>query len=326
MTGPRIITSETKAEMKRVLHDIQSSKFTSERMQEIKADGSRFKATRRLADEHQIEAVGAKPRDMMPWIKSGALVDKAKKLEQKSGGCGPRFPVMQIILITGIEIKLMTGTWPLLVDMRAAVAEHWTVAVAANPHLWDSRVLELSRVGDGQMVDAADVLSAEAYEGAYSILMAWRSRGFSDIGMCHAFGWALIVRPGWDADLRRYGRPHGQCRARLSAEKHVGIAWRSAGWPDRLFALYRMCTDRGYRSVTCRCPYWRDFCSGGRTVFVGRTRVYFAQLAAELAACIRANLERQTDQELADVMIIRSRADAERIGAALYAVALTEAY
>jgi ketol-acid reductoisomerase len=78
VTGPRIITSETKAEMKRVLHDIQSGKFTSEWMQEIKSGGARFKATRRLADEHAIEEVGGKLRDMMPWIKAGALVDKAK--------------------------------------------------------------------------------------------------------------------------------------------------------------------------------------------------------------------------------------------------------
>ncbi|MBE7732206.1 ketol-acid reductoisomerase [Devosia faecipullorum] len=78
VTGPRIITSETKAEMKRVLHDIQSGRFTSEWMQEIKAGGARFKATRRLADEHPIEEVGSKLRDMMPWIKAGALVDKAK--------------------------------------------------------------------------------------------------------------------------------------------------------------------------------------------------------------------------------------------------------
>ena len=78
VTGPRIITSETKAEMKRVLKDIQSGKFTSEWMQEYKGGASRFKATRRLADEHQIEEVGATLRGMMPWIKAGALVDKAK--------------------------------------------------------------------------------------------------------------------------------------------------------------------------------------------------------------------------------------------------------
>jgi ketol-acid reductoisomerase len=78
VSGPRIITADTKAEMKRVLADIQSGKFTSEWMQEHKSGGSRFKATRRLADEHPIEEVGEKLRGMMPWIKAGALVDKSK--------------------------------------------------------------------------------------------------------------------------------------------------------------------------------------------------------------------------------------------------------
>jgi ketol-acid reductoisomerase len=78
VSGPRIITSDTKAEMKRVLADIQSGKFTSEWMQEHRSGGSRFKATRRLADEHPIEEVGEKLRGMMPWIKAGALVDKSK--------------------------------------------------------------------------------------------------------------------------------------------------------------------------------------------------------------------------------------------------------
>jgi ketol-acid reductoisomerase len=78
VSGPRIITSETKAEMKRVLADIQSGKFTSEWMQEYRAGSSRFKATRRMHDSHQIEEVGEKLRGMMPWIKAGALVDKSK--------------------------------------------------------------------------------------------------------------------------------------------------------------------------------------------------------------------------------------------------------
>ncbi len=47
-------------------------------MQEYKGGAARFKATRRLADEHPIEEVGAKLRDMMPWIKAGALVDKSR--------------------------------------------------------------------------------------------------------------------------------------------------------------------------------------------------------------------------------------------------------
>jgi ketol-acid reductoisomerase len=78
VTGPRIITDETKAEMKRVLNDIQTGKFTSEWMQEWKAGAARFKGIRRMNDRHQIEEVGEKLRGMMPWIGKNKLVDKAR--------------------------------------------------------------------------------------------------------------------------------------------------------------------------------------------------------------------------------------------------------
>jgi ketol-acid reductoisomerase len=78
VTGPRIITAETKAEMKKVLTDIQTGKFTSEWMQEYRAGAARFKGIRRVNDGHQIEEVGARLRGMMPWIGKNKLVDKAK--------------------------------------------------------------------------------------------------------------------------------------------------------------------------------------------------------------------------------------------------------
>jgi ketol-acid reductoisomerase len=78
VTGPRIITAETKAEMKRVLADIQSGKFTRDWMLENKVNQTSFKATRAKNNAHEIEAVGERLRDMMPWIKAKALVDKTK--------------------------------------------------------------------------------------------------------------------------------------------------------------------------------------------------------------------------------------------------------
>ena len=78
VTGPRIVTAETKAEMKRVLSDIQTGKFARDWMLENKVNQASFKATRRRLSEHSIEEVGEKLRAMMPWIKKGALVDKAK--------------------------------------------------------------------------------------------------------------------------------------------------------------------------------------------------------------------------------------------------------
>jgi len=78
VTGPRIITPQTKAEMKRVLEDIQAGRFTRDWMLENKVNQTSFKATRAALARHPIEAVGEKLRDMMPWIKSKALVDKTK--------------------------------------------------------------------------------------------------------------------------------------------------------------------------------------------------------------------------------------------------------
>ena len=76
VTGPRIVTSETKAEMKRVLEDIQSGKFVRDFMLENAVGQPSFKATRRRASEHEIEEVGARLRAMMPWIGKNKLVDK----------------------------------------------------------------------------------------------------------------------------------------------------------------------------------------------------------------------------------------------------------
>ena len=76
--GPRIITDETKAEMKRVLDDIQSGRFARDWVAENQAGQPSFKAMRRRAAEHPIEEVGAQLRGMMPWIGKNKLVDKTK--------------------------------------------------------------------------------------------------------------------------------------------------------------------------------------------------------------------------------------------------------
>jgi ketol-acid reductoisomerase len=77
-TGPRIITSETKAEMKRVLEDIQSGRFVKDFVMDNRAGQPELKASRKAAQRHQIEEVGSKLRAMMPWIGANKLVDKEK--------------------------------------------------------------------------------------------------------------------------------------------------------------------------------------------------------------------------------------------------------
>ena len=72
------IASAARAEMKRILEDIQTGRFTREWMLENKVNQTSFKAARARANAHPIEEVGAKLRAMMPWIGKNKLVDKAR--------------------------------------------------------------------------------------------------------------------------------------------------------------------------------------------------------------------------------------------------------
>ena len=76
--GPRLVDDRVKTEMKRILDEIQSGRFAREWVLENQSGQTSFKALRRRSAEHPIEEVGRKLRDMMPWIRERALVDKAR--------------------------------------------------------------------------------------------------------------------------------------------------------------------------------------------------------------------------------------------------------
>lgn len=76
--GPRIVTEDTKKEMKKILKEIQDGVFAREWIQECKANKPVFNALTKKGEAHQIEDIGSKLRSMMPWLKKGKLVDKSK--------------------------------------------------------------------------------------------------------------------------------------------------------------------------------------------------------------------------------------------------------
>ncbi len=76
--GPRIVNEQTRAEMKKILQEIQSGAFAREWIAENEAGGKRFLAMRASAAKHPLEEVGARLRDMMPWIKANRVVDRSK--------------------------------------------------------------------------------------------------------------------------------------------------------------------------------------------------------------------------------------------------------
>ncbi|MFW2397159.1 ketol-acid reductoisomerase [Burkholderia pseudomallei] len=78
VTGPRVVTEETKKAMKQCLTDIQTGEYAKSFILENKAGAPTLQSRRRLTAEHQIEQVGSKLRAMMPWIAKNKLVDQSK--------------------------------------------------------------------------------------------------------------------------------------------------------------------------------------------------------------------------------------------------------
>ena len=76
--GPRIITDQTKNEMRKILKEIQAGAYAQEFLLENRTNAVKLNAMRRMGREHQIEVVGERLREMMPWIKANRLVDKSK--------------------------------------------------------------------------------------------------------------------------------------------------------------------------------------------------------------------------------------------------------
>ncbi len=76
--GPRIVTDATRAEMRKILKEIQSGQFAREYIMENQTGTATLKAMRRLGAEHEIERVGGSLRSMMPWIGTNKLVDQTQ--------------------------------------------------------------------------------------------------------------------------------------------------------------------------------------------------------------------------------------------------------
>lgn len=224
--------------------------------------------------------------------------------------------------ISGTDIRMVPGAWPLAAALRAQVPVRWAAMLAANPHLWDGRIIGVTTpaVGDD------GVLRAEAHEDAYSAFLAWREAGFPDIGMHNLFGSALIASNDgaliygvMGADTANAGRvypPGGSLEPRdVLADGQVDVAG---------------CTDRELEEETGLSP---ASARKGRLVAVfdgPRISVaqfyHFDETAVRLIARIRANLEGQEHRELADVVAIRSLADVDPVWTAPYALALAEAF
>lgn len=229
---------------------------------------------------------------------------------------------LSITPISGTDIRMAPGGWSLPPDMRAQVGPTWAKLIAANPHLWDGRIIGVS----APRIDADGVLRAEAREDSYSAFLTWRDFGLPEIGMRNLFGSAVIVSSDgaliygvMGADTANAGSvypPGGSLEPRdVLADGRVNVA----GCTD-----LELEEETGLEASMARRGKLAAVWDGPR---ISAAQLYhFDETCQQLLARIRANLEQQDHRELADVVAVRSAEEAERAGAVPYAIAVAAAF
>lgn len=215
--------------------------------------------------------------------------------------------------ITDIRLRLRPGTWPIADDLRPKVEAHWAACLAANPHLWNGRVLGTIAPGEpgGIAVDGS-VLTAEAVEGDFAGFLAWRDWGFPEIGIRNLFGSALVlssdgalilgVMGATTANAGRIYPPGGSLEpADVDADGNVDVVASI----DR-----ELREETGLIAADATMEGMLVAFDGPR-VSIGR--VYrFPMAADDLVSVIMDELDRQEERELERVVAFHAPAELDR--------------
>ena len=218
-----------------------------------------------------------------------------------------------IIPIHDVDIRFVPEPWPVPRELRERVPETWARLVAANPKIWDGRILGVSGIGGGPPRVEDGVLRGEAREDSFSAFLTWRDLGFPEIGVRNVFGSAVIISSDNAVLLGKMGE----------WTANAGQIYPAAGSSEpgdvvegqvRVFdSLARELTEEtGLSVVDARLGRTFAIFEGPR-VSVARG-LHFAEPMHTLQAQVRANLEAQSERELADVVAVRTRADLEAAG------------
>jgi 8-oxo-dGTP pyrophosphatase MutT (NUDIX family) len=218
-----------------------------------------------------------------------------------------------IVPIRDVDIRFVPGRWPAPQALRDKVPETWARLLAANPRLWDGRVLGVSAFGGAAPDVDGGVLRGEAREDSYSAFLTWRDLGFPEIGIRNVFGSAVVISADGAVLLGRMGdwtaNPGQIYPAAGSLEPADVVAGTVRVFDSMVRELHE---ETGLDAGAARVGRSFAIFEGPR-ISVARG-FHFPQDAAELLSYIRANLEVQSERELADVVAARSRRDVERAG------------
>lgn len=218
-----------------------------------------------------------------------------------------------IIPIVDVDIRFVPGPWPVPRELRDKVPETWARLHAANPRIWDGRILGVSGVGGRPPRVEGGVLRGQAREDSFSAFLTWRDMGFPEIGVRNVFGSAVIISADGAVVLGKMG----------GWTANAGQIYPAAGSLEpgdvvdglvRVFdSLARELTEEtGLIVSEARIGKTFAIMEGPR-ISVARG-LHFAETSDALVQRIRTNLAAQTERELDDVVPVRTRAELEAAG------------
>lgn len=218
-----------------------------------------------------------------------------------------------IIPIHDVDIRLVPEPWPVPRELRNKVPETWARLVAVNPKIWDGRILGVSGIGGGPPRVENGVLRGEAREDSFSAFLTWRDLGFPEIGVRNVFGSAVIISSDNAVLLGKMGE----------WTANAGQIYPAAGSLEpgdvvdgrvRVFgSLARELAEETGLSVEGAQIGQTFAIFDGPRISVARG-LHFAASIDALQAEVRANLDAQSERELADVVAVRTRVDLEAVG------------
>jgi 8-oxo-dGTP pyrophosphatase MutT (NUDIX family) len=222
--------------------------------------------------------------------------------------------------VDDIRIRRVAGRWEHPELPPGRVEAHWRDQVAANPHLWNGRVLGTKAPGwPGGLAFANGVLSGEAVEGDFATFLAWRDWGFPEVGLRNLFGSAVILS---EDGAVIYGVMH---RTTANAGKIYPPGGSlepsdcdADGWVRVVASIEReLGEETGLVAADAECEGMLVVFDGPR-VSVGRL-FRFAAKATDLVDQIMANLDHQPERELERVVALATPGDLDAPGLMPYA-------
>ena len=215
--------------------------------------------------------------------------------------------------ITDVQLRLRSGVWPLADDLRPKIEAHWAACIAANPHLWNGRVLGTIAPGQpGGIAVENGVLTGEAMEGDFASFLAWRDWGFPEIGIRNLFGSALVMSSDgalilgvMGATTANAGRiyPPGGSLEPADVDPH--------GRVDVVASIERELKEETGLNAAEAVMDGMMVAFDGPRVSVGRV-FRFPMSAEALISAIMVELDQQEERELERVVAFRSRAELDR--------------